>query len=140
MNGPGKPYVREALASEYKEISEFKSRAFSKDPIFNWLASRSVLIPEQSPKQRTKSLNELRDFFHSLLVAVHHAGGRVTVVAIPDNAGDPRSETLAAAALWMPPHRAASGLILKFHRSIFAWGFTFLWVRYLKYNASGLVD
>lgn len=123
------PYVREARRSDFEAISTFEARAFANDPEMNWFGGLSIAIAEEAPPDSARSLENLRIFLDSVNRGVDIVGGRVTVVAIPQETG---SEKLVALAAWVPPHKVIEGTLTsirsKAYRSILAWGFSLLWV------------
>ncbi|KAF7349233.1 hypothetical protein MSAN_01712700 [Mycena sanguinolenta] len=127
MNHQG-PYVREARPSDFDEISAFDARAFADDPEMNWFGGLKTAIADEAPTQKAGSLENLRLFLDTINRSVALVGGRVTVVAIPQESGP---EKLVAFAAWVPPHKVIEGTLTslraKAHRSLFAWGFTMWW-------------
>ncbi|KAJ7116439.1 hypothetical protein C8R44DRAFT_792542 [Mycena epipterygia] len=122
------PYVREVRRSDFEEISAFEARAFADDPEMNWFGGLSTAIAEEAPPQSARSLENLRIFLDSVNRGVDIVGGRVTVVAIPQEMD---SEKLVAFAAWVPPHKVIEGTLTsirsKAYRSVLAWGFSLLW-------------
>ncbi|KAJ7262697.1 hypothetical protein B0H12DRAFT_305107 [Mycena haematopus] len=123
-------YVREAHPSDFPPISAFSTRAFAADPEMNWFAGLTTPIPDQPPAQRARSLQNLRTFLDSINRSVVLVGGRVTVVALPDESGMDNEKVVAFAA-WVPPHKAIEGTLTSLRsgawRSLFAWGVKLFW-------------
>ncbi|KAJ6486862.1 hypothetical protein C8R45DRAFT_1098132 [Mycena sanguinolenta] len=123
-----RPYVRQARPSDFDEISVFDAHAFANDPEMNWFGGLTTAIADEAPAQKARSLENLRVFLDTINHSVALVGGRVTVVAIPQESG---GEKLVAFAAWVPPHKIIEGTLTsiraKAHRSIFAWGFTMWW-------------
>jgi hypothetical protein len=125
------PYVREARPADFDEIAALQARAFTGDPEMNWFAGLSTADSAQTPAQSARCLRNLELFMESIARAVYIVGGRLTVVAIPpeDSGG---GERLVAFAAWVPPKKTIDGQITgiraKFHRSVWKWGLSALWV------------
>ncbi|KAJ7164000.1 hypothetical protein C8R43DRAFT_259594 [Mycena crocata] len=122
------PYVREARPCDFEEISALSARAFADDPEMNWFGGLSTAIADELPPRNIHALENLRIFLDSLNRSVDIVGGRVTVVAVPQESG---SEKLAAMAAWVPPHSIVEGTLTairaKQYRSLFTWGMSFVW-------------
>ncbi|KAJ6510538.1 hypothetical protein C8R45DRAFT_1088697 [Mycena sanguinolenta] len=123
------PYVRTARRSDFDEILAFETRAFADDPEMNWFGGLTTAIAHEASTQSAQSLENLRKFLDSVNRSVALVGGRVTVVAIPQESG---SEKLVAFASWVPPHKVIEGTMTsirsKAFHSLFTWGFTLWWV------------
>ncbi|KAJ7116445.1 hypothetical protein C8R44DRAFT_208899 [Mycena epipterygia] len=122
MSTKREPYVREVRRSDFEEISAFEARAFADDPEMNWFGGLSTAIAKEAPPQSARSLENLRIFLDSVNRGVDIVGGRVTVVAIPQEMD---SEKLVAFAAWVPPHKVIEGTLTsirsKAYRSVLAW-------------------
>ncbi|KAJ7220314.1 hypothetical protein GGX14DRAFT_355419 [Mycena pura] len=117
------PYVRDATFADLDAISAFEARAFQDDPEMNWFAGLDTAITDAPPPQSARALKNLRVFLDSVNRSVLIVGGRITVVAIPQESG---AERLVAFAAWVPPHKVIEGTMTslrgKAYRSIFSWG------------------
>ncbi|KAJ7163993.1 acyl-CoA N-acyltransferase [Mycena crocata] len=113
------PYIRDARPTDLEEIASFEARAFAEDPEMNWFAGLSTAISDQPPPQNVRSLNNLGVFLDSINRGVDIVGGRITVVAIPQDTGP---EKIVAFASWIPPHKIIEGTLTtirsKAYRSI----------------------
>ncbi|KAJ7056688.1 hypothetical protein C8F01DRAFT_1372668 [Mycena amicta] len=120
------PYVREATIADLDEISVFEARAFAHDPEMNWFGGLST-AESPSKSANLKNLENLRVFLDFINRSVLIAGGRVTVVAVPQESG---KEKLLAMAAWVPPHKIIEGTMTsiraKGHRIVFNWGLSFI--------------
>jgi hypothetical protein len=123
------PYVRDAGPSELEEISTFEACAFADDPEMNWFAGLSTAIADDSKSLKSRKLENLRIFLDSVNRSVLLVGGRIVVVAIPQDSG---REKLVAFAAWVPPHKVIEGTMTtiraKAYQSLFRWGLSLLWV------------
>ena len=93
-------YVRPAKPSEIPALAAIYERAFSRDPVMNWLGGVRTLVPHhtaQDPRTR-RTLTALR---HFQLVATKMAqiSGLMTVVVERDGT----KENVVGGALWSPP-------------------------------------
>ncbi|KAJ7685730.1 hypothetical protein DFH06DRAFT_49651 [Mycena polygramma] len=118
------PYVREANPSDNEEISALQARAFAHDPEMNWFGGLSTAIADEPPDRRDRALENLAVFLDSVNRSVEIVGGRLMVVAIPQDTG---AEKIVAFASWVPPHKDIEGTLTiirsKSHRGILRWGF-----------------
>ncbi|KAJ7454735.1 hypothetical protein FB451DRAFT_1279135 [Mycena latifolia] len=122
------PYVREARLSDFGEMAAFEARAFAGDPEMNWFAGLSTAIDDEPQAQKSRCLRNLELFMDCINRSVSVVGGRVTVVAIPQEDG---GEKLVAFAAWVPPKKNIDGTITtiraKGHRCIQKWGLSVAW-------------
>lgn len=93
-------YVRVATLDDLPALSGVAARAFENDPLLCWLASREKPMMNEPAVQQTKHRHYLQLVETAVLRSVFMEGGRVTVVAIPDDKG---GEIIAAYTLWLPP-------------------------------------
>ena len=132
MATPTGPYVREAkLPEEFRELGLVAVRAFASHPLKNYFAHQKTAIHLQEGKRKEKSLHQLANFEESILLYVKLLGGRIMVVAVPEEDG---KERLAACAAWTPPGASEKESLMviiraKYHRTVRAWGMVALKVR-----------
>uniref|UniRef100_D8PXC5 Uncharacterized protein n=1 Tax=Schizophyllum commune (strain H4-8 / FGSC 9210) TaxID=578458 RepID=D8PXC5_SCHCM len=125
MAPPTGPYVREAkLPEEFRELSLVAARAFASHPLKNYFSHQKTAIHLQKGKRKEKSLRQLANFEESILLYVKLLGGRIMVVAVPEEDG---KERLAACAAWTPPGASEKESLMviiraKYHRTVRAWG------------------
>ena len=110
MTGSG-AYVRKAKSHEFDAASFVMARAFSNDPLLNWMGSvrRQMPRPGLGSKQRDwpKEFLLLYYIYNSLSIATHIIGGHVMLVVVPDPQSA-KKERIAAASLWTPPGKGLS--------------------------------
>ncbi|KIY53745.1 hypothetical protein FISHEDRAFT_54986 [Fistulina hepatica ATCC 64428] len=88
------------LPDEIEDIADLAARAFVDDPLYNWLAGHRKHVAELSPREHAARAQGTRALKRSLIQAVHTAGGRITVVVLPNG-------RIVSAALWILPNTPA---------------------------------
>ncbi|KAJ7638129.1 hypothetical protein B0H17DRAFT_1216835 [Mycena rosella] len=122
------PYVRDARLSDFDEMAAFSALAFAGDPEMNWFAGLTTALVDAPPAQNSHGLRNLEVFMDYINRSVHVAGGRLTVVAIPQADG---GEKLVAFAAWVPPGKNIDSTMTliraKGYRSVWTWGLSVAW-------------
>jgi hypothetical protein len=93
-------YVRPAKLSEIPALAAIYERAFSRDPVMNWLGGVRTLVPHHTAQDsRTRrTLTALRRF-ELIITKWTQISGLITVVVERDGT----EENIVGGALWFPP-------------------------------------
>ena len=104
-------YLRNAESHEFDAASFVIARAFSNDPLLNWMGSVKRQMPrpglESTQSDWPKEFLSLYFYYDSLSIATHIMGGHVLLVIIPDSRSA-KKERIAAVSLWTPPGKSVA--------------------------------
>jgi hypothetical protein len=102
-------YVRQADPSEFPAIADVLTRAFARDPLFNWLGDVRTLVPEDNKgsedenEEVRRTLANLRDFEVNAM-KLETADGLFQVVVEKEGKGEEEEkERIVACAIWARP-------------------------------------